>query len=152
MCVCVCVCVCVRFLYMRTYWCWWCHVIVFSIRMKWADVYGSTTTSRTATTTTAAASVQKPQSFGIFSHQVCKILSHWKNPLIFHFLFIPFIFHNSNLGLYSLSSKTSYHRISWSLKAAILDVIPIVSHWNLTGISTALLPRCLSNFRAIAKV
>ena len=28
----------------------------------------------------------------------------------------------------------------------------IVSLWNLTGISAALLPRCLSNFRAIGKV
>ena len=56
------------------------------------------------------------------------------------------------LGLYSLSGKTSYRQISWSLEAARLSVIMIVSHWNLTGISAALLPRCLSNFRAIEKV
>ena len=37
------------------------------------------------------------------------------------------------LGLYSLSSKTSYRQISWSLGAARLDVIMIVSPWNLTG-------------------
>ena len=55
-------------------------------------------------------------------------------------------------GLYSLSGKTSYRQISWSLEAARLSVIMIVSHWNLTGISAALLPRCLSNFRAIQKV
>ena len=54
----------------------------------------------------------------------------------------------SVLGLYSLSGKTSYRQISWSLEAARLSVIVIVSHWNLTGISAALLPRCLSNFRA----
>ena len=55
-------------------------------------------------------------------------------------------------GLYSLSGKTPYHQISWSHGAARLDVILIVSHWNLAGISAALLPMCLSNFRAIRKV
>ena len=57
-----------------------------------------------------------------------------------------------NQGLYSLSGKTSYHQISRSLEAARLDVTIIVSLWNLTGISAALLRRCLSNFRAIGKV
>ena len=57
-----------------------------------------------------------------------------------------------DLGLYSLSGKTSYRQISWSLEAARLCVIMIVSHWNLTGISAALLPSCLSNCRAIEKV
>ena len=56
------------------------------------------------------------------------------------------------LGLYSLSGKTSYRQISWSLETARLGVIMIVSLWNLTGISAALLPRCLLNFRAIGKV
>ena len=55
-------------------------------------------------------------------------------------------------GLYSLSGKTSYRQISRSLEAARLGVIMIVSFWNLTGISAALLPRWLSNFRAIGKV
>ena len=54
--------------------------------------------------------------------------------------------------LYSLSGKTSYHQTSWCLEAARLDVIMIVSLCNLTGISAALLPRCLSNFWAIGKV
>ena len=49
-------------------------------------------------------------------------------------------------GLYSLSGNTSYRQISWGLKAARLDVIMTVSLWNLTDISAALLPRCLSNF------
>ena len=55
-------------------------------------------------------------------------------------------------GLYSVSGRVSYHKISGSLEAAILDVIMIVSLWNVTGISAALLPRCLSNFEAIGKV
>ena len=58
----------------------------------------------------------------------------------------------SDLGLYSLSGKTSYCQISWSLEAARLDVAMVVSLWNLTGTSTALLPRYLPNFRAIGKV
>ena len=45
-----------------------------------------------------------------------------------------------HLDLYSLSGKTSYRQISWSLEAARLDVLMIVSLWNLTGISAALLP------------
>ena len=56
------------------------------------------------------------------------------------------------LGIYSLSGWASYPQISRSLEAAILDVIILASHWNLTGISAALLPRCLSNFGAIGKV
>ena len=55
-------------------------------------------------------------------------------------------------GLYSLSGKTSYRQISWSLEAARLDVTMVVSLWNLTGTSAAALPRYLSNFRAIGKV
>ena len=52
-----------------------------------------------------------------------------------------------SLGLYSLSGKTSSHQISGSLGAAGSGVLLIVSLSNLT-----LLPRCLSNFRAIEKV
>ena len=33
------------------------------------------------------------------------------------------------LGLYSLSGKTSYRQISWSLEAARLDVAMVVSLW-----------------------
>ena len=55
-------------------------------------------------------------------------------------------------GLYSLSGKTSYHQISWSLEAARLGVVMIASLWNLTGILAALVPRCLLNFRAIRKI
>ena len=52
-------------------------------------------------------------------------------------------------GLYSLRGRTSYRKISWSLEATRLDVIMLVSLWNLTSIAAALLPRCLSIFRVI---
>ena len=55
-------------------------------------------------------------------------------------------------GLYSLSGKTSYRQISWSLEAARLGVIIIAPLWNLTGASAAALPKGLSNFRAIGNV
>ena len=48
--------------------------------------------------------------------------------------------HWVNKGLYSISGKTFYHQISLSFEAAKLDVIMIVSLWNLTGISAALPP------------
>ena len=54
-----------------------------------------------------------------------------------------------SLGLYSLSGKTSYRKISWSLEAARFGFKLFQSLWNLAGTSAALLPRCLSNFRAI---
>ena len=53
------------------------------------------------------------------------------------------------LGLYSLSGKTSYRKISWSLEAVRFGIKLFQSLWNLAGTSAALLPRCLSNFRAI---
>ena len=56
------------------------------------------------------------------------------------------------LGLYSLSGKTSYRQISLSLEATRLNVIIVVSLWNLTGTSAAALSMCLLNFRAIGKV
>ena len=46
----------------------------------------------------------------------------------------------------------SYCQISWSLKAARLNVLMIESLWNLTGMSTVLLHKSLSNITAIAKV
>ena len=41
------------------------------------------------------------------------------------------------LCLYSLSGKTSYRKMSWSLEAARLDVIMIAPLWNLTGSAAA---------------
>ena len=55
----------------------------------------------------------------------------------------------SSQGLYSLSGKTSYRKISWSLEAARFVFRLFQSLWNLTTISAAMLPRCLSNFRTI---
>ena len=52
-------------------------------------------------------------------------------------------------GLYSLSGKTSYRKISWSLEAARFGLKLFQLLWNLAGTSAALLPRCLSNFNAI---
>ena len=57
--------------------------------------------------------------------------------------------HSAILGLYSLSGKTSYRKISWSLEAAGFGFKLFKSLWNLAGTSAALLPRCLSNCRAI---
>ena len=54
-----------------------------------------------------------------------------------------------NHGLYSLSGKTSYQKISWSLEAARFGFKLFQSLWNLEGTSAALPPRCLSNFKAI---
>ena len=56
----------------------------------------------------------------------------------------------ATMCLYLLGGRTSYCQISWSF--LWMDAIMIVSLWNLTGISSALLPRCLSNVRAIIKV
>ena len=53
------------------------------------------------------------------------------------------------LGLYSLSGRTSFGKISWSLEAARFVFRLLQSHWNFTGISATALPRCLPNFRAI---
>ena len=41
------------------------------------------------------------------------------------------------LGLYSLSCKTSYRQISWSLEAARLGVIIIVALWNRRHLGSA---------------
>ena len=62
--------------------------------------------------------------------------------------YVPLIVPYWIQGLYSLSGKTSYRQISWSLEAARLDVAIVVLLWNLTGTSAAALP----NFRAIVKV
>ena len=53
------------------------------------------------------------------------------------------------LGLYSLSRTTYYRQIPGSLGTTRLGV---VSFWHLAGISTAALPKWLSNIRAIGKV
>ena len=62
---------------------------------------------------------------------------------------LPLIWFQLTQGLYSLSGKTSHRKISWSLEAASFGFKLFQSPWNLAGTSAALLPRCLSNFRAI---
>ena len=54
-----------------------------------------------------------------------------------------------NLGLYSLSGWPSYRKVSWSPEAARFGFRLFQSLWNFTGISAAVLPRCLYNFRVI---
>ena len=54
-----------------------------------------------------------------------------------------------NMGLYSLSRRTSYRKISWRLEAARSMFKLLQSLWNLTGTSTTTLRRCLSNVWAI---
>ena len=53
------------------------------------------------------------------------------------------------LGLYSLSGRTSYRKISRSLEAARFRFKLFQSLWNLTGTSAAALPRCLSRLKVI---
>ena len=53
------------------------------------------------------------------------------------------------LGIYWLNERTTYLKISRSLKTARLGFKLCQSLWHLTGTSAAALPRCLSNFRAI---
>ena len=52
----------------------------------------------------------------------------------------------------SLSGRTSYRKSSWSFETGRLIFTMTITPWNLTGISTAMLPMYLSNFRAIGKV
>ena len=57
--------------------------------------------------------------------------------------------HSKDLGPVSIFDKTSYCKITQSLEAVRLVFRIIRSLWNLTGASAAVLPRCLSNFKAI---
>ena len=52
-------------------------------------------------------------------------------------------------GFHSLSSKTSYRKISWNLESVKSRYRLFQSLRICTGTSAAGLPRCLSNFRAI---
>ena len=52
-------------------------------------------------------------------------------------------------GIYSISWRTSYRKISWSLGTGKFGFRPFRSLWNLMGTSAAVLSRCLSNFRAM---
>ena len=67
------------------------------------------------------------------SYRIASVTSRWFCTL--------FSIGETTLGFYSLSGKTSFHQISWSLEAAWLGIIIIAPRWNLTGSSAALLPR-----------
>ena len=58
-------------------------------------------------------------------------------------------FRTKDLGPVSISEKTSFRKILWSLEAARFVFRIVRSFWNLTGTSAAVLPMCLSNFKAI---
>ena len=47
--------------------------------------------------------------------------------------------------------EPSHHQISWNLGATRMDVIMIASLWHLTGMLTALRPKCLSVLGAMGK-
>ena len=53
----------------------------------------------------------------------------------------------STQGLYSLSGKTAYRQILWSFEATRLDIAMVVSLWNLTGISAAVLSERSEKFK-----
>ena len=90
---------------------------------------------------------------------VCFILAgtfvfyEWKYYIIKHCEMFILPCHNGcwrfgdtrNQGPVSIYDKTFFRKISWSLEAARLGSL------SLTGASTALLPGCLSNFRAIGQ-
>ena len=56
--------------------------------------------------------------------------------------------HITNQGLSSLSGRTSYRKVSWSLEAARFVFRLFQSIWNSTGTSAAAPSSCMSNFRA----
>ena len=53
----------------------------------------------------------------------------------------------SSLGVYSVSGRASYRKVSWNLEAARLGFCLSQSLWNLTGTSAATLLRCRLNYR-----
>ena len=77
----------------------------------------------------------------------CLTFCKWRNSLSPVNVVAPEV-----LRLYSLRWRTSHRTISWNLDTVRLNLMIIVSLCNRTGVSATLLPRCLSNCRAIAKV
>ena len=55
----------------------------------------------------------------------------------------------NHLGLFLLSSRRTYRKISWSLEAARFGFRLFQSLWYLSGTSAHVLLRCLSNVRVI---
>ena len=71
-----------------------------------------------------------------------KLIRPHQVPCMYHY-------HPKSLGPVSISEKTSFRKISWSLEVARFVFRIVRSLWNLTGTSAALLPMCLSKFKAI---
>ena len=74
---------------------------------------------------------------------------HMRNPQFYVSDKRPMVRFTPTLGLYSLSGWKFYRKILWSLEATRFGFRLLQSLWNLTGNSAAVLPKCLSNFRAI---
>ena len=71
---------------------------------------------------------------------------HWQIKISILHVPVPTI---RDLGPVSISDKTSYRKISQSLEAPRFVFRIVRSLWNLAGTSAALLPRYLSNLKAI---
>ena len=106
---------------------------------------GTTTANATATTTTTSTSTITTSS-NDNDNIIIMIIMIIKTTAIHVY---PWPASHSNLGLYSLSGRTSYRNIKWSREAARFICRLFQTLWNLTGTSTAALPRCLSILRAI---
>ena len=88
-------------------------------------------------------------SYGRISNFIPKVIMDIINNPCWNLRQLLLVRGDPGQGLYSLSGITSYRKISWSLEAARFGFKHFQSFWNLTGTSAAVLPRCLSNFRAI---
>ena len=69
-------------------------------------------------------------------------------PLAFFFL-LSIVSPTINLGIYSFRDNESFHQILWNLEATRYRFKVVQFFWNLTGVSAALLPRHLSDIRAM---
>ena len=77
-------------------------------------------------------------------HWSFRVYSDWSDVIILLLLHL-----HGQKGPVSTSHKTSYFKISQSLEAAWFVFIIVRSLWNVTSTSAAVLPMCLSNFKAI---
>ena len=86
--------------------------------------------------------IGKPSGFD-YQHFMNK--RHWKalSAVVFRRIGAKSMNPASHLGLYSLSGRTSYRKISWSLAATRFGFRLFQSLCNLTNTLAAALPRCL---------
>ena len=80
-----------------------------------------------------------------------RIYAHITGTLWIRVLYLSILFRATlgDLGPVSISEKTSFRKISSSLEAARFVFRIVLSFWNLTGTSAAVLPMCMSNFKTI---